>query len=69
MNFLDTLDKDIVSEFELLDFLKGEVKTLTKRNDQLERMCQRAYTTGYADCHRGKKYDNNFGIKDLDGGI
>lgn len=66
MNFLDTLDKDITSEFELLEFLKGEVIALEHRKDQLERMCQRAYTTGYADCHQGKKYDKTFGTSTWD---
>ena len=69
MKFLETLENDIASEFELLKFLKGEVVDLEKRNQVLEELCKRAYTLGYAECHEGKEFDKKFNINDMDKGL
>lgn len=69
MKFLETLETTIASEFELLEFLKGEVEHLGKRNHVLEELCKRAYTLGYAECHEGKEFDKKFNVDDIDGGL
>lgn len=68
MKFLDTLAIDISSEYEMLGFLKTEVKKQTEEIHRLEQKLQMAYTYGYEDAHRGLNFDHNFKIDDSEDG-
>lgn len=68
LRFLDTLNRDIASDFEMLRFLKREVGRLTEDNIRLERKIQIAYSYGYEDHYKGLSFDTKFSIDDLDVG-
>lgn len=79
MNFLETLKADTLSEFEMLKFLKVEVKKLAEANEKLEKAARRrdkkhditclmAYSCGYEDRDKERNFDVNFDIKSLKGG-
>lgn len=66
MNFLETLQSDTLSEFEMLKFLKVEVKKLADINEKLEKeremACIMAYSCGFEDRDTGRDFDPNFKI-------
>lgn len=66
MKFLEAIVADTLSEFEMLEFLKSEVKRLNKDNVRLLKKVQLAYTYGYEDHYRGLKFDHDFKIDDLE---
>ena len=62
MKFLDTLSCDVASDFEMLEFLKKEVRRLNRDSIRWEKKVQVAYAFGYDEGCRGEKFDRRFDI-------